>query len=83
MNEWLVAAVVFLALLVPCLVVCSRASPIAGLVALELSGSMVTSLLLVLAAGFNRQPFVDLALVFAVLSFAGSLAFARLLERRI
>jgi multisubunit Na+/H+ antiporter MnhF subunit len=34
-----------------------------------------------LSEGFHRQPFVDLAIVAAVLSFAGSLVFARILER--
>ena len=37
--------------------------------------------LLMLAEGEARQPFSDLALVLAVLSFAGSLLFARFLER--
>jgi multisubunit Na+/H+ antiporter MnhF subunit len=34
----------------------------------------------VLSEGFHRQPFVDLAVVLAVLSVVGSLAFARLME---
>jgi multisubunit Na+/H+ antiporter MnhF subunit len=37
--------------------------------------------LLLLAQGTHRQPFFDLAIVSAVLSFAGGLAFARFLER--
>jgi hypothetical protein len=36
--------------------------------------------ILVLAEGEGRQPFADLALVLAVLSFAGTLLFARFLE---
>jgi multisubunit Na+/H+ antiporter MnhF subunit len=44
---------------------------------------LATVILLLLAEGFHRQPFVDLALVFAVLQFAGSLAFVRMLERRL
>jgi multisubunit Na+/H+ antiporter MnhF subunit len=37
--------------------------------------------LMVLAQGYRRDPFMDLALVSAVLSFAGALTFARFLER--
>jgi multisubunit Na+/H+ antiporter MnhF subunit len=83
MNEWLVAAIALLALLGPCLLVCALANPASGLIAMELAGTIVTSILLVLAAGVHRQSFVDLALVFAALSFTGALAFARLLERRL
>ena len=38
-------------------------------------------MLLIIAQGTHRQPFFDLALVSAVLSFGGGLAFARFLER--
>jgi multisubunit Na+/H+ antiporter MnhF subunit len=34
-----------------------------------------------LCEGFHRQPFIDLALVFALLTMLGSFAFARLMER--
>jgi multisubunit Na+/H+ antiporter MnhF subunit len=37
--------------------------------------------LLLLAQGYHRDPFMDLALVSALLSFAGALSFARFLER--
>jgi len=83
MNEWLVAATVLLGLLVVCLAVCVAARAFDALVALEVSSSILAAVLLLLAEGFHRQPFVDLALIFAVLSFAGSLTFARLLERRL
>jgi multicomponent Na+:H+ antiporter subunit F len=81
MNEWLVAAAVVLVLLGPCLLVCALAGIGDALVALEVAGLLVVSELLLLAEGFHRQPFVDLAVVFAVLGFVGALAFARLLER--
>jgi multicomponent Na+:H+ antiporter subunit F len=54
-----------------------------GLVALELAGVISVLVLLLLAEGFQRQPFVDLALVLAVLSFVGTLAFVRYMEREI
>ena len=58
-----------------------RASPSDGLVALNLGGTIATLVLLLLAEATQRQPFFDLAVVSAVLSFAGGLAYARFLER--
>jgi multisubunit Na+/H+ antiporter MnhF subunit len=83
MNEWLVAATVLLGGLVPCAALCMFGRVLDGLVALELAGVITTVILLLLAEGFHRQSFVDLAVVFAVLQFAGSLAFVRMLERRL
>ena len=51
-----------------------------ALVALELASGLAVSALLTLAEGFQRQPFVDLALVLAFLSLIGSVVFARFLE---
>jgi multicomponent Na+:H+ antiporter subunit F len=81
MNEWLLAAVVLLAALVPCGIVCALRSPVDGLVALELAGVIDITVLVLLSEGFHRQPFIDLAVVAAVVSFAGALVFARILER--
>jgi multicomponent Na+:H+ antiporter subunit F len=81
MNEWLLSTVVLVGALVPCGVVCALRSPLDGLVALELAGVIDTTILVLLSEGFQRQPFVDLAVVAAVLSFAGALVFARILER--
>ena len=38
-------------------------------------------MLLLLAEGFGRAPFTDLAVALALLSFGGGLVFARFLER--
>jgi multisubunit Na+/H+ antiporter MnhF subunit len=83
MNKWLIAATVLLGLLVVCLAVCALGQVIDGVIALEVGGPLTTTILILLSEGFQRQPFIDLALVFAVLSFTGSLAFVRLLERRL
>ncbi|MDQ3965169.1 MAG: monovalent cation/H+ antiporter complex subunit F [Actinomycetota bacterium] len=84
MNGWILAAIVLvIAGFVPCLVVSLRASAMEGLVALELAGNIAVLVLLLLAEGFQRQPFVDLALVLALLSFVGTLAFVRYMEREI
>ena len=81
MNVWLVAATVLLLGLVPCAVVIVRGSIVEALVGLQMAGMLQTMVLLLLAEGFNRPPFFDLALVLALLSFAGGLVFARMLER--
>jgi multisubunit Na+/H+ antiporter MnhF subunit len=80
MNEWEIAAVALGAALIPCIGVCMLSGIGDGLVALEVACVLVTSILMVLSEGLQRQPFIDLALVFALLSLLGSLAFARLLE---
>ena len=81
MNEWEVAAVVLGFALLPCLAVCLLAEARSGLVALEVGGVLLSTILILLAEGFHRQPFVDLAVVFAPMSLVGSLMFARLMER--
>jgi multisubunit Na+/H+ antiporter MnhF subunit len=81
MNEWEIAAVVLGFALLPCLAVCLLAEARSGLVALEVGGVLLSTILILLAEGFHRQPFVDLAVVFAPMSLVGSLMFARLMER--
>jgi multicomponent Na+:H+ antiporter subunit F len=81
MNAWLIAATVLLLVLVPCLVVMLRGSIVEALVGLQMAGILETVVLLLLAEGFHRPPFFDLALVLALLSLAGGLVFARMLER--
>lgn len=84
MNEWFLAALVLVVGgLLPCLVVCVRASALEGLVALELAGVISTLTLLLLAEGLKRPPFADLAIVLGVLSFVGSLVFVRFVEREL
>jgi multicomponent Na+:H+ antiporter subunit F len=80
-TGWLVAGTVMLAGVIPLLWVCVRRSIFEALVALELAGTVTTLVLLVIAQGTHRQPFFDLAVVSALLSFGGGLAFARFLER--
>jgi multicomponent Na+:H+ antiporter subunit F len=72
---------VLLAGIGPLILFSLRASPADGLVALNVGGSIATLVLLLVAEGTRREPFFDLAVVSAVLSFAGSLAYARFLER--
>ncbi len=83
MNVWLVAAVVLVLAWLPCLGVCMFASEIDALVAVELGSTLLASVLMLLSIAFRRQPFIDLAVAFVLVSIVGSLAFARLMEERI
>jgi multicomponent Na+:H+ antiporter subunit F len=78
---WLVCAAVLVALLVPLAAVAAFGTPDDGLVALELASVLATAALLLMAVGLGREILGDLALVLAVGGFAGSLAYAALLER--
>jgi multicomponent Na+:H+ antiporter subunit F len=80
-NEWLIATTVLLLGLVPCAVVMMRGSIVEALVGLQMAGVLQTVVLLLLAEGLHRPPFFDLALVLALLTLAGGLVFARMLER--
>ncbi len=82
MNEWLIAALVLLVALVPAAAVAFLAGPTSGLVSLQVTGSSATLILLLLSQGFARQPFVDLALIAAVMSFIGSVVVAGFIEQR-
>ncbi len=81
MNPWLLASLALLVSLVPCGVVVVRGDPVDQLVALEAASGIETLMLLLLAEGFNRTAFFDLALTLALLSLAGALVFARFFER--
>jgi len=80
MNEWEIAAAVLAACLLPCAAVCALAGVGDALVAMEIAGTLAVTILMALAAGLRRQPFVDLALTLAILAILGPLAIARLLE---
>jgi multisubunit Na+/H+ antiporter MnhF subunit len=82
-NVWLIAAIALLPALLACGLACALFGVLDALAALELMGVLSTVELMLLAEGTHRQPFIDLALVLAVMSLIGGLAFARLLERGI
>ena len=83
MNEWEIAATVLGFALIPCLLVCLLTPPPHGLVALEIAGVIVSTILMLLSEGLHRQPFIDLAVILAPMALIGSLAFARLMERHL
>ena len=83
MNQWLLAAIVLTGCIVPCAFVAFFAGPMSGLVAMEVASSLCTAVLMLLAESFRRQPFIDLAVVFAVMALIGGVVFARMLEREL
>ncbi len=83
MNEWEIAAVVLAGAMLPCLAVCVFAGAMHGVAAFEVASTLASTALMVLSEGFHRQPFIDLALILAMLSIVGALAFARMMEAHI
>ncbi len=81
MNSWLLAATAMLFCLVPCGIVAFKGTAMDRLVGLEMAGLVEALLLVLLAEGFHRPAFYDLALALALLAFGGGLVFARFLER--
>jgi multisubunit Na+/H+ antiporter MnhF subunit len=83
MNVWLAAAAVLTAAMIPCIAVCLLAGPTHALAAVQVASTLTCTALMVLAEGLHRQPFIDLALILALLSFVGGLTFARFMESHI
>lgn len=83
MNEWEIAATVLGFALIPCLAVTLFADPMHGLAALQVAAVLLSTILVLLSEGFRRQPFIDLAVVFAPMSMISALMFARLMERNL
>lgn len=81
MNEWHIAAAVVLVAIAVCGWVCARRELADGVVALGLAGNLAAVALILIARAEEREPFADLALVLAALSFAGTLGLARFVER--
>jgi multisubunit Na+/H+ antiporter MnhF subunit len=79
-NGWLWAATVLVAALVPLALLCVRLPAPEGVVALEAAGIDAVLALLLVAEGTSREPFGDLALVLAVVSFVGAIAYLRFVE---
>ncbi len=83
MNEWEIAAAVLGFALIPCVLLALLKPPPHGLVAMEIVGVLVCTILMLLSEGFHRQPFIDLAVVLAPMALVGALVFARLMERQL
>jgi multisubunit Na+/H+ antiporter MnhF subunit len=82
-NAWLLAAAVLLTgALPPCVAVVLRGTPQERVAGLNLATTFTAVLFLLLAQGYGRTGYQDLALVAAVVGPAGTLVFARFLGRR-
>jgi multisubunit Na+/H+ antiporter MnhF subunit len=80
MNAYLVAATLLLLGLVPCGIVAVRGHAIDGVVALQAGQTVTTLTLLLLAEGFHRPAYFNVALTLSVLSFVSGLVFARIAD---
>jgi multisubunit Na+/H+ antiporter MnhF subunit len=79
MSVWLLAAMILIAgAVVPAIVLISRGSEVRRLVALQLLGSTIVLVMMLLAQGFGQPQYLIVPLVLVVLSFAGTLVFVRL-----
>ncbi|MDX2644643.1 monovalent cation/H+ antiporter complex subunit F [Streptomyces sp. PA03-1a] len=80
MNAWLIAAGVLMSAgLGPCAWLVLRGAAHARLAGVSLATTLVAVVLLLLAEGFGRTSYGDLALVLAVLGPVGTLVFTRFL----
>jgi len=82
-NVWMLTATAASASLLPCAWACLRGSPERRLVGLEMTGIIITILLVLLMMARQRLPFVDMPLTLALLTFGSGLVFARFLEKHL
>lgn len=83
MNVWLLGATVSLLGFVPLLWVLARATRIEGLVAVQTAQGLATLVLILLSEGFGRSAYFVLPDALAVLSFVGTLLFARFMGKHL
>jgi len=79
-NEWLVAGAGLAFLVLPAGLLAMRGTVFERVVAMQLASTFGVLALVVLAQGFDRDVYFDLAVVTSVLSFVGTLFYVRLLE---
>jgi len=81
-NASLFAAAALSAVGLPlCLARTAVGSVLSRLVGLQLAGSVVALVLVLIADGAGRSSYLDIALVLSLLSFAGTLVFLRFMQR--
>lgn len=81
MSAFLIAGTILVAFYAPLLWCAARRRAIDGLIALELAGTLTVLVLLCFAQGFSRSFEYGVAVVAAVLVWAGGLVCARFLGR--
>jgi multisubunit Na+/H+ antiporter MnhF subunit len=83
MNAWLVASAGALVLLAPAGALAMRGDVLERIVGMQLSSTITTLALVLLAEGLNRDVYFDLAVVAGFCAMAGTLFFLRILETRL
>lgn len=83
MNIWELAAEVTIFSLVPLTWSAMRGTAPSRLLAFYMGSVVVTLMLMLLTMAFNRMPMMDLAIALAIMSFGGSLVFARFFARHL
>lgn len=83
MSVWMIASIALLFALVPCGWLAFTATLEERVVALEMTGIIVTVELMLLTMAFNRAPLMDLAIALGLLSFAAGMVFAHFLAREL
>jgi multisubunit Na+/H+ antiporter MnhF subunit len=81
-NVWFVGATALLLGLVPVAWVLIRGDILEALVALQLAGTVVAVVLLLIGEGFKRNSYYTLPLVLAFTNFVGVLIFVRFMGDR-
>jgi len=81
-NVWFVGATALLVGLVPVAWVLIRGDILEALVALQLAGTVVAVVLLLIGEGFKRNSYYTLPLVLAFTNFVGVLIFVRFMGDR-
>ncbi len=81
MNLWLIAAAALLLALIPCCVGVLRGLVMGRFVALQMAQIIVVLSVVMMAQGYERSIYLDIALAMAVLALGGGLVFVRFLER--
>jgi multisubunit Na+/H+ antiporter MnhF subunit len=81
-NVWFVGATALLVGLVPVAWVLIRGDILEALVALQLAGTVVAIVLLLIGEGFKRNSYYTLPLVLAFTNFVGVLIFVRFMGNR-
>jgi multicomponent Na+:H+ antiporter subunit F len=79
-NEWLIASTALLVLLLPAGLLALRGALLERLVAMQLASTIGVIALVLLAQGFERDVYFDIAVVTAAMSFVGTLFYVRALE---
>ena len=83
MNVWLWGATALLAGFAPCGWIALRATRADALVGLEVTGTLATLALVLMAEGFNRASYVGVPVVLAFMAVVGALVIARFLGRHL